>query len=166
MNELNDYNIPGTMQDCWEKYPNYNWVYNSTRLLDAQHMPWSPFETSSYSHKLKTFTLSNDNGFIYIPDNENFSEEPLLTETIIKTGDLKWLAHYVDSKFIDEINGEADLRINAFIALYLRKFTGGVSFRTRSNHIYEISLCPTKDIIDSYPEVATKLLKKIYKKKL
>ena len=165
MNKLDDYNIPDTDKECWDRYPKFNWVYNRTKLFDAQHMPWQPFQGNNFSQELDTFTIEH-NGCIYVPDSEELHLAPLHTEAIVQTGELKWFSHVIDSVFTEEVIGEVDLRINAFVTLYLQKFTGAVSFRTRSNHIYEITLSPTKSLLPIYPIVAIKLLKKVYKKKV
>ena len=161
---ISDYKIPQTDQECWEQYPKYNWVYNRTRLFEVQHILWSPFKTSICHNSLPIFTMLATDSIMY--STLNTDDNTYHTETIIQNGDLKWLCHFEHGEPLENIIGEIDLRINAFVTLYLQKFTGGVSFRTISNQISEIYLRPSYYQSTSYPEVATKLLKKVYKKKV
>jgi hypothetical protein len=171
---MEEYNFPVSDYEAYQKYPKLNWVYNQTRLLTEQHIEWSPFPTDSLNTGIRPFTFDcvkcqffSDvsvlgNGFIYVAPVHGDS---VFTECVIVKGEVKWMAHYDDEYTINpDISGAIDLRISAFVTLFMSKFSGIVSFETIDNEIYGIKLRPTQELIDSYPTEALKLLKKLYKK--
>lgn len=158
--ELELYNMPKSDYECWDKYPRYNWVYNTSRLLDAQHVKWSPFKTDDLPDHIPAFSFHSDS-HLYYKD----PKEPLIhSEAIIYTGTVKWLAHHKDAGLQEELVGEVDLRINAFATCYLPRFSGIVTFTTSSNIIYDLKLRPSYDLLPYYPDKSIKLIKKIFKK--
>lgn len=170
MSIISDYNLPQTDRECWERYPNLNWVYNSTRLLDAQHLSWAPFPTVGFTHGMDTFMFDKKIKFsaedkphlIYIapPGGEH-----VVTDVIIQKGEIKWMGHIKSPNSISEnIIGEVDLCINAFVTLFFKKFTGIISVDTIGHCIYAVRLHSTHNMINFYPEEAQKVIKKIFKK--
>ena len=173
-------NIPTTDIECWNKYTAHNWVYDLSRLLDAQNIKWCPFRTEQLSQAAfnmrirppKEGTKLNFNineteddmspGYIYMCSPVG---EHIYTEVFIVKGEIKHIRHINRETCVEipGLVGEVELRVNAFVTLYFQKFTGVFCAETYQNNIYGISLKPhfVKDETNS--EVA-KLLKKIYKK--
>lgn len=171
---MEEYNFPISDYEAYQKYPKLNWVYNQTRLLTEQHIEWSPFPTEALTTGIRPFTFDtnkceffNDvaklgNGFIYVAPVHGDS---VYTECAIVKGEVKWMSHYDESFTLNaDISGAVDLRISAFVTLFMNKFSGIISFETIDNEIYGIKLRPTQELISSYPPEASKLLKKLYKK--
>ncbi len=170
MNILLNYDFPQTDKDCWEKYPHLNWVYNTPRLLDSQHVSWAPFLTEAFTHGLEIFMYDKKLKFsgedlphlIYVAPPAG---EQITTDVIIQKGEIRWLGHIEPPDTISEnITGEVDLCINAFVTLYFKKFTGIISVDTIGHYIYAVSLHPTWSMGSFYSEEAQKILKKIFKK--
>lgn len=180
MNTLEDYTIVDNDVDAWNKYPRYNWMYNMSRLLDAQNVAWSPFRTKDLDVGLPTFTIDRSDivfsrldqtwlnktmaGTVFISPVEG---RKIHTETLIRKGSLKWFKHFnpTSHNFYDDTIGEVELRINAFVTLYFKKFNGAVSFETVGNQIISIKLYPTKELLSQYPPEVITQLKKILPKK-
>jgi hypothetical protein len=166
-NQLLD--IPIDDIECWERYPKHHWVYELSRLLDSQNIKWSPYEVDGLPTRELNIRLITEKtcvrqpGFIYIkrPD-----APMVVTEAYITKGEIKLMRH-IDTKTNKELptlNGEVELRINAFTTLYFQKFTGVMTFETYSNEIYRIQLKPYLAIIDDTNQEVIKLVKRIYKK--
>lgn len=166
MNTLSEYKIPKNDYEAWEHYPRYNWMYVTTRLLDAQRIKWSPFRTELYSESVPVFTLHSE--VTHLLDGEVFIEPDhgrhVFSEALIRKGELKWLAHFDNGKFEEDINGEVELRVSAFVTLYFKKFNGIVAFETIGNHILAVKLHPTTNMLEHYPEHIVTQIRKIYPK--
>lgn len=152
--------IPYNDSDCWERYPKQRWMYDLSRLLDVQHISWSPYETTLLKDKIVNMFLVTPNvvnsGYIYInhPVGERIS-----SEVYIIKGEIKLLKH-IDKQ---EPIGNIELRINAFVSLHFQKFTGIVSIESIGSDFMSIRLrsCSTTDYNDIN---VLRLIKKIYKK--
>lgn len=160
--------IPKDDIECWEKYPKHRWVYDLSRLLDAQNIKWSPYEVdSSPSRELNLDLYSAETrvrqpGFIYIKNPEG---NHLISEVYISKGEIKYLRH-IDPTSRKEIPvvGEVELRLNAFVTLYFVKFTGVITTETYGNEIFKIRLRPQSDLsLESNSDIV-KLIKRIYKR--
>jgi len=169
--DTQELDIPEDDIECWDRYPKHRWVYELSRLLDSQSIKWSPYELEGFPERelnIRLFTnrtLLRQPGFIYI----NRSEGPhLFTEVYITKGEIKLMRHVELRKQTEvlTLNGEVELRINAFITLYFQKFTGVIGIETYSNEIYRIQLRPYLDIISELNQDVIKLVKRIYKKVL
>ena len=74
--------IPKDDIECIEKYPKYKWVYDTSRVLDAQNVKWSIFKSENMSKMIQNIHLETSepleyhSGYIYV-DN-NYSNECLL----------------------------------------------------------------------------------------
>ncbi len=162
--DLLDLDIPHTDIQCWDLYPKHRWVYDLSRLLDAQNIKWSLYKTQDLDKLTINLTLQDTkphfihSGFIYTKETEGTR---LTTEVYISKGDIKYMRHVgIDTP----LNGEIELRISAFVILHFQKFTGVISVKTINNEIHGISLKPTSELsIESNAEVI-KLIKKLYKK--
>lgn len=166
--ETIDIDIPKDDIDCWERYPKHRWVYELSRLLDAQNIKWSPYEVESLPDrelniKLETErTILRQPGFIYIKKS---SGQHMFSEVYISKGEIKLLRHIdpVTLTELPELIGEVELRINAFVTLYFQKFTGVLSIETYGNEIFRIRLKPLNNSLEANQEII-KLIKRIYKK--
>ena len=160
-------NIPIDDVECWERYPKHRWVYDLSRLLDAQNIRWSPFETDSlkdvvpnmYFDSIKEITYNTGTIFINRPTGIH-----IITEVYITKGEIK-LARYLDKTTeldIQEFIGNIELRINAFVSIHFQKFTGIITMESIGNDIMSIRLRPFSDI--SANSDLMRLAKRIYKK--
>lgn len=157
--------IPVSDIECWNRYPKHHWVYDTSKVLDAQQVKWSPFKTSELSYPMVNMNLDNmfslidcNNlpGVIYI--KEPFGNK-VYTDVFITKGEIK-LFRTNDS--CNQPMGETELRISAFVSIYFSKFSGVVCFETIQNTIYSISLKPLNRQFNN--SESEKLVKKIYKK--
>ncbi len=167
--DTQELDIPEDDIECWERYPKHHWVYELSRLLDSQNIKWSPYEVEGLPERelniklVSNKTLVRQSGFIYIKRPEG---PHLFTEVYITKGEIKLMRH-VELRKQEEVltlNGEVELRINAFVTLYFQKFTGVMGIETYSNEIYRIQLRSYLDVISELNQDVIKLLKRIYKK--
>jgi hypothetical protein len=167
-NDTHDLDIPKDDIDCWERYSKHHWVYDLSRILDAQNIKWSPYEIEGLDRELNIDLISNNPvvkqpGYIYI---KKLDGRHTITETYITKGEIKLMRH-IDPETKKEISGligELDLRINAFVTLYFQKFTGVISYETYANEIFRIRLRPYLDISLEANQEVIRLMKRIYKK--
>lgn len=166
--EIVNLDIPVDDYECWNRYPRHRWVYDLSRLLDAQNLKWSPFEENGLQREInyKFYTKSpiiRQPGYIYIePPNGEY----LVTEVYILRGEIKLMRHInpVTKKSLSALTGNIEIRINAFVSLYFSKFTGVVSIETVGNQIYRISLRPFIDLQEEEDIEVIKNAKRVYKK--
>jgi hypothetical protein len=165
--EIQELDIPIDDIECWERYPKHRWVYDLSRLLDAQNIKWSLFETDALKDKELNIYLESlkeieyDPGYIYINRPNGFHT---LAEVYLTKGEIK-LTRYFDKRTLLEINefiGNIELRVNAFVSMHFQKFTGVITMEFVGNDIMSIRL-------RAYPELgqnteSIKLTKRIYKK--
>ena len=167
---IQEFNIPKDDVECWDRYPKHKWVYDLSRVLDAQNIRWSPFRTGSLPHKVNNMVLVSldtditiESAFIFINKQEGLN---VMTEVYIFKGEVKLLKHFDKQthKEIDTFIGNVELRINAFISMHFQKFTGIITIESLGNCITDISLRPYADISTDINSETYKLTKKIYKK--
>lgn len=173
---MNDYDIIISDIDAWNAYPKFHWMYSTTALLDAQNIKWAPFETADLDQGIPAFTVGLAKVYIEscseLDPSEcsifiaNMSDRYIRTEALIRKGQLKWFAHFdqVTHKFDESVIGEVDLRINAFVTLYFKKFNGIVSFETYGSNIVGVKLRPTVKLIPEYPANVFNNLKRLFPK--
>jgi hypothetical protein len=161
--------IPRDDIDCWERYPKHHWVYDLSRLLDVQHINWSPYEVSMYPHRTLNMYLFTEQalirqpGFIYIKFPEG---DHLITEVYITKGEIKLIRH-IDpktSKELPNLIGEVELRLNAFVTLHFAKFTCVITCETHGHDIYRMQLRAHSDLSLTTNSEIIKLTKRIYKR--
>jgi hypothetical protein len=167
--ETQEFNIPNDDIECWEKYPKHRWVYDLSRLLDAQNIKWSPFATDSLTVKKSNISLissrpiTSDTGYIYI---QKPSEDYVITELYIVKGEIK-LIRYIDpltKASISNLHGNTELRLSAFVSLYFQKYTGVLTAKMISDEMYGAFLRPYLGITYETNQDILKLIKRIYKK--
>jgi hypothetical protein len=167
--DTSELDIPKDDVDCWERYPKHRWVYDLSRLLDAQHISWSPYEVSMYPYRELNMRLESElpiirqPGFIYTKTPEG---DHLTSEVYIAKGEIKLIRH-LDSKTGKELPnlvGEVELRLNAFVTLHFAKFTGVITCETHGHDIYRIQLRAYSDLSLTTDSEIIKLTKRIYKR--
>jgi len=167
--DTQELDIPKDDIECWERYTKHRWVYDMSRLLDAQNIKWSPFESETLNNKVVNMYFESCRlveykpAYIYI--NE-LSGLHLLTEVYIAKGDIK-LIRYIDklSKIeTQEFIGNIELRINAFISMHFQKFTGVITIESVGNDITSIRLRAHSDLGQTANSNIIRLIKRIYKK--
>jgi hypothetical protein len=167
--DLTDIDIPKDDIECWERYPKHRWVYELSRLLDAQNIRWSPYEVDSLSERELNIKLETERiivrqpGFIYLKKSQG---QHMFSELYITKGEIK-LIRQIDpgtKKELSSLIGEVELRINAFVTLYFQKFTGVITVETFGNEIHRIKLRPLNDISLEANQEVVKLMKRIYKR--
>lgn len=159
--------IPRDDIECWERYPKHHWVYDMSRLLDAQSIKWAPYEAQGLTWATPNIVLQTEElmckpGIIYTKMPEG---QRMCTEVYIIKGEIKLMRH-IDPKtgLIDALIGGIELRINAFVTLYFTKFTGVITVETYGNDIYRIQLKPYSGLALTTNADIVKLTKRIYKK--
>lgn len=179
MNIRQTYRIPSTDKEAWEQYNTLNWVYDTQRLLDAQHIKWSPFYGCPFRYAIPIHHFDNevliieDNPIMLVGDKipgKVFIENPGIekhrfTETVIVKGEIKMVIQTEDNLSpTNSLVGEAELRIYAFVTMYFQKFSGCASFETYGNEIYATKLRPTSSMLPNYEADVPKLLKRHLKR--
>ena len=158
--------IPKDDVECWERYSKHRWVYDLSRLLDAQNVKWSPYETDELKCKEININLNSskniESGYIYM-DRPQGSH--IYTEVYITKGEIK-LSRYLDKwthTEVQNIIGDIDLRINAFVSMHFQKFSGIITIESIGNIIVSIHLRPLSELTSANTDIA-RLIKRIYKK--
>jgi hypothetical protein len=164
-----DFGIPNDDIECWERYPKYRWVYELSRLLDAQSIKWSPYEIDSLPDRELNIDLHSNQTIVHQPGyiyTKRAKGRHILTEMFISKGEIRLMRHIDPNthKELPSLVGEVELRLNAFATLYFQKFTGVVGVETYSNEIFRLQLRPHVDIIRDTNQEVVKLAKRIYKK--
>ena len=164
-----EFDVPIDDIECWEKYPKHRWVYDLSRLLDAQNIKWSPYRTDLLQYKKTNIDLVTarpivqDSGSIYTKKPEG---QHLYSEIYIAKGEAKLIRH-IDPEIGQELTsliGEIELRLNAFVTLHFAKFTGVIQIETYGNDIFGIRLRPHSDLALTTNIEIIKLTKRIYKR--
>jgi hypothetical protein len=90
----------------------------------------------------------------------------MYTELYIVKGEIKKARHInpETGKELDSLNGEIELRLNAFTTLHFQKFTGVITAETCANEIFRIRLRPYTTLDTETNQEVIKLIKRIYKK--
>ena len=165
--EIQDLDIPQDDIECWDRYPKHRWVYDMSRLLDAQGIKWSPFNTLPMMITNIYFETEKDVAYIpgYIYINEPIGKQ-YVTEVYITKGEIKHMRYICKSTkaVVTEDVGGIELRISAFVSMHFQKFTGVISVETIGSDIYAIRLRPTPELALVANTEVSKLLKRIYKK--
>lgn len=158
--------------DCWDRYPKHRWVYEASRLLDAQNIKWSPFKTDTFYYETPTMSLwsTSSDESLNVTSGIIYAEPPhgrhMYNEIYLSKGEIKAIRHIdpTTSKDLPDLIGEVELRINAFVALYFTKFTGVITCETFGNEIRDIKLRSHSFISSMTNTEYLKLIKRIYKK--
>ena len=169
--DITELDIPHDDIEAWERYPKHNWVYDLSRLLDAQNIKWSPFRTETLDYMEANMQLEardpfehkTETGFIFVKQPEG---RHVITEVYITKGEIKLMRH-LDRWTKEEIQGEVgeiELRLNAFSTLYFQKFSGVITAISIGSDLFSIRLRPYSESALSTNAEAVKLTKRIYKK--
>lgn len=162
--DISELDIPKDDFDCWDRYPKHRWVYDLSRLLDAQSIKWKPFFSENLPYLVDNLVLHGKEicatGHIYVNIP---SEIEIESEVFILKGEIKHIKHISD-KIEEELLGKVELRINAFVTLHFQKFTGVISVRTHGNQIFRISLKSKSELALETNSDIVRLIKRIYKK--
>ncbi len=166
--DIHEYDIPQNDIECWDRYPKHRWVYELSRLLDAQNIKWSPIDLKGMTCETNMIletknSISIYSGQIYVSKPD---EHHVLSEVYISKGEIKLMRQYDadTAKELESLIGEVELRINAFITLYFQKFTGIITVETWGNEIFRIRLRPHGDLTRESNQEVIKLVKRIYKR--
>lgn len=166
--DTQDLDIPVDDIECWNRYPKYNWVYDLSRLLDAQHIKWSPFAKEDMQTLAANMFLESSNNVPYVPAYIYLVPpvgKQLIVEAYLVKGEVKHMrfADKDTKNIITESTGNAELRISAFIAIHFQKFTGVISAEIIGSNIYSIKLKPHPELALTAP-IILKVIRRIYKK--
>lgn len=168
-NETKDLDIPIDDIDCMSRYPKQKWVYDLTRLLDSQSVPWSLIKTSEFSQVQWIFDLEHQTeavqtGEIYLKPSDR---QPVYTEVFVIKGEIKKHRHLSESlEELDQNITEIDIRITAFVNLHFGKFTGVCVFKSVGNTITQVRLRPCQARYKQSSSDYLRLISRIYKKPL
>jgi hypothetical protein len=167
--DIHDLDIPIDDIECWDKYPKHRWVYDMSRLLDAQNIKWSPFKTDALGDQVVNMYLHSEKAVVYMPAwiyINNPVGKQILSEVYIVKGEIRHI-RYVDNTskqiILDNV-GDIELRISAFVSMHFQKFTGVITTETVGTDIYAIRLRPIPELALVANTEVSKLIKRIYKK--
>ena len=168
-NEIIDLDIPKDDLECWNRYPKYRWVYDKSRLFDMQGIKWSPFPDQDLIDTTSIISLSSEN--MNTKTGVIFYNKPagptIISEIYIAKGEIKYVRHFdADSgRTIEQIAGDIEIRIIAFISMHFQKFTGVVSAEIIGLSIFGIHLHPKNSefALNANNDII-KIAKRIYKK--
>jgi hypothetical protein len=164
-----DLDIPVDDVACWERYPKHRWVYDMSRLLDAQNIKWSPFRTDSLLDRSVNMFLHSVENIAYVPSwiyVTNPIGKQIISEVCIFKGEIKYI-RYIDKftkQLLTEDAGVIELRINAFVSMHFKKFTGVITAETIGSDIYSVLLRPSPELALVANAIVLKHIKKVYKK--
>lgn len=165
--DIHELDIPKDDIECWKKYPKHRWVYERTRIYDAQSIHWSPVETSEFNYEVPTIELET---LSHYTPGTIFIKNPLglhmKTEVYVAKGEIKHMRH-IDPETGSELPsliGEIELRLSAFMTLHFIRFTGVISAETYGNEIHRIQLKPHIELSQEENQNILKIAKRIYKK--
>lgn len=167
--EIQDLDIPEDDIECWDKYPKHRWVYDLSRLLDAQNIKWSPFKTTELPDQAVNMFLHSDKPIAYIPAWIYISNpvgKQILAEVYIVKGEIRHI-RYMDNitkQIIADDVGSIELRVSAFVSIHFQKFTGVITTETIGNEIYAMRLRPIPELALVANTEVFKFIKRIYKK--
>jgi len=157
------YDIPKDDIECWNLYPKHRWVYDISRVLDAQNIKWNLLPDERFTIPEPLINLQSitpiETGIIYTDRGELPLTE---VETFIIKGEIK-LIRYVPQ--IDASVGNIELRINAFTTMHFSKFTGVIVAKVYNDEIYRIQLRPYDSTLADKDKSVIKLISRIYKLK-
>src|ERR1700679_2632731 len=92
---LYDLDIPEDDVECWNRYSKHQWVYDLSRLLDAQGIKWSPFECQGLDKRIINMQIYaagkgivSESGYLYKKHSEGHRA---ITEVFIIKGEIKHL---------------------------------------------------------------------------
>jgi hypothetical protein len=122
----------------------YNWIFNTGFILSSQQIPWSPFLTGEFRTKLPAISIGDDPGAVFI---EELPIDIIKTCVMLAKGEVKWISQHDSQGIKEEIDGNSELRILAFIQIHFKKYTGILNFTNYGKNIISItahleSLCP------------------------
>lgn len=166
--ELIDYDIPTSDIECWEKYPKHRWVYDLSRLCDAQDIAWNLFASDSLTYKREIIEIEDTQGVKYSSGNIFIKEpmgEHIYSEVFISKGEIKFTRYFDLNKNVCDVKGDIELRINAFVIMHFQKFSGIITVVVVEKNIYSAHLMSLSTLASFSPD-AIKLIKKIYKKSI
>lgn len=155
----------------WEKYQKHRWLLCASNLLDTQKINWSPYyNKEKYSYKIPQFpTDTETHNVIYIQPKDPNNKKVIDILTV--KGEIKWemiLSYNTnDSTYVrmEEINGDVELKIKAFLTLHFKHYCGYISFDIIDNNITLIRLNVNNEKIEKYyPNNWEEMADRIYKK--
>jgi len=169
-------NAPSTDFEAWEKYPKYNWVYCTGKLLSAQNIPWSVYkgdfctqiQSVNYGEELIIADVSSMKTTKYFMEGFIFTRklqgEHSSTYLAISKGEVKWEAQFNDASDapLSEVCGDIKLKINAVLSLHFSKYNGIIRFDTIGKDIVSASLGLDHAMIKHFPEDWAKKVNRIY----
>jgi hypothetical protein len=167
--DIQDLDIPKDDVECWKRYPKHRWVYERSRIYDAQNIAWSPFPTPELNRQVTNIQLVSDTHVSYNPGTVFTKQKhglEMITEVFIVKGEIKHMRHInvTSGKELPGLIGEVELRLNAFVTLHFVRFTGVISVETHGNEIQHIRLMPHLDLSQEDNQNILKIAKRIYKK--
>lgn len=167
--DTGELDIPRDDIDCWERYPKHRWVYDLSRLLDAQQIGWSPYEVPMYPYRGLNMKLESNLNVIWQPGliyTKTPTGEFHKSEIYIIKGEIRLIRHMdtTTGKEITSSVGEVELRLNAFVTLHFAKFTGVITCDTHGHYIRRIQLRAYSDLSLTTDSEIIKLARRIYKR--
>lgn len=126
-------------KEAFENNPKYNWVYNTTHLLDFQKIEWSPYKTAKFKFKCKMFAYLDDvNSEFYLSHGDFPCSE--VSVAVVK-GEVKWMSM--------DLEGNLKLKMYSLISMKMSKYTGMVTFLHDNKNIWAANLTIRQEVYNS-----------------
>lgn len=179
--------LPDSKEMAWIKYPNLNWVYNTSRLLDFQEIEWYPFfiesvtntailNTSLYSDTIEVFNgnsikwCQNDIEYIFLPKDIDMTTEHHKVDIIVHKGQPVKEIYYIETdegEILDATTapGEIELKFRSLIAWHFDKFCGVISIEYSNNMMLSVDLKANGLALPIYPPEIVKKIPALYNRR-
>ncbi len=151
-------NIPQNDSEALSRSPSLCWMYLTPVLLERQKLSWSVVADQTHTVPMPycTHDSSQEPGVLYVV----MPSEPTSTAVIyLQRGEVKKVQQFASDGSEQELQGEAEIKLQALSYLYLNKFTGAVTCYLSGSNVMRMIARP-----DSRYALDHILLKKLYKK--
>lgn len=168
-------NAPLSDFEAWERYPKYNWIYETSKILSSQNIPWSIYKgdfntmisSVSYGNEVIITDTSDIKSPVYFMEGYIFTKKLSGQRTsayiAVSKGEVKGEVHFDnEDNIIREPCGDLKLKISAVVAMNFSKYSGLVRFDSIGKDIISGSLAVDISMFSYFPEEWDKKLNRLY----
>lgn len=169
------HNAPLSEYEAWERYPKFNWIYDTAKVLTAQHIPYSIYKGDfttmlnavSYGHELTISDVSSISSPTYFMEGYIFTRKISGKHTSIHVavskGEIKWEEHMDnEDNIIQDPCGDLKLKVSAMVSMHFSKYNGLIRFDAVGKDIVSGSLALDISLIEYFPEDWAKKVNRLY----
>lgn len=166
--DIRKFNYPLSDFEAWVRYPRLQWMYSTSALLDVQKIKWLPYYKSGFVAApmsfyndvafTQPFAKESNTGYIFV-DSKYKGHTAITTEVAVNKGNVLNIMHHDGS----DLQGTIDIRICAFVKLYMMKFNGIISVDTIDSDIFSVHLKPSIHMLNNHTEFS-KVFTKLYRR--